>query len=177
MEAPSMRRLLLPGLLLLALAMPCLAEEAAHLGLPYFSFTLPAGFEKSMGPSVSGGTLKTTSYGWKRREGSGTVTVRADLSTFSGTVEDAYRQSLGRMRQKLPDPTFSRTDVSGERLPGDLWVLRSWFAYADKWEYRTTILAAPGRQVTFSAWNQDAKKSADLKALVDGISATVKNLK
>lgn len=171
-----MRRLLLPALLLLLLAVPCLAEEAAHLGMPYFSFTLPAGFEKSMGPSVSGGTLKTTSYAWKRREGSRTVTVRADLSTFSGTLEDAYRLSLGRMRQKPSDPKFARTDVKGERLPGGLWALHSWFAYADKWEYRTTVLAAPGRIMTFSAWNEEAKKSGDLKTLVDGIVATVKNL-
>ena len=172
-----MRRMLWSCLLVLALALPALAEEVAHLGLPYFSFTLPAGFEKATGPSVSGGTLKNTGYSWKRQEGRGTVTLAVGLTTFSGTVQDAYGLALARAKQKPSDPKFSSTDVKGERLPGDLWVIRHWFAYADKWEYRTTILAAPGRQVTFSAWNQDAKKSADLKALVDGISATVKNLK
>lgn len=170
-----MRRLPWMCLLLLALSLPCFGEDLAHLGLPYFSLEVPAGFAKRKGPTVSGGTLKTTAWVW-RPEGAKPLTLAASLSTFSGTVPEEYDRWMTRLRSPQ-QPGFEVSHVTGEKLPGDMRLIRYWWSYKGKWDYRVDILAAPGRSLGLAAWSEGSRKSPEVKSLVDGVAATVKYLK
>lgn len=172
MNLRRLPRLCFMLLLVLGVSLPCLGENVAHLGLPWYSLDLPAGFVKSMGPTVSGGTLKTSNYAWKKAP----VTVRAELTSFPHTVEEKYASVMAQVRS-IQGSQRSVANLQGDKdCPGGLSMVRYWFAYNDKWEYRVVVLGKPGRGMILSAWADDAKKAPQVKTLLDGVAATVKNL-